>query len=269
VRAAPSQPDLKSEASCFVDRFVPAARRTFRLIFSKQPPGQCRVRAGTKPKRKYRVLIADRGGVFRLGLKKLFAIEDDFRVVAQAENAAQIPLLAKKFQAELIFVQSEIAQEGPGDLLARIHQALPESKILIVGEGLREDEMESFINRGASGIMLRSANPENFIKCALKAMKSKHSLPKPDAEPQRASGPTESVLRPVDTLTRREKSIISCLLQGWRNREIAVHLSITEQTVKNHLRTIFDKVGVSDRLEMVLYAIHHRMELPPPTPSAT
>jgi DNA-binding NarL/FixJ family response regulator len=51
-------------------------------------------------------------------------------------------------------------------------------------------------------------------------------------------------------------------MQGWRNREISAHLSISEQTVKNHLRTIYDKVGVSDRLELVLYAIHQRLELP-------
>ena len=68
--------------------------------------------------------------------------------------------------------------------------------------------------------------------------------------------------RPVDTLTRREKSIISCLMEGWHNRQIGAYLSISEQTVKNHLRSIFDKVGVSDRLELVLYAIHQRLELP-------
>jgi DNA-binding NarL/FixJ family response regulator len=73
--------------------------------------------------------------------------------------------------------------------------------------------------------------------------------------------------RPVDTLTRREKTIISYLMQGWRNREISTHLSISEQTVKNHLRTIYDKVGVSDRLELVLYAIHQRLELPPVKPT--
>jgi DNA-binding NarL/FixJ family response regulator len=74
-------------------------------------------------------------------------------------------------------------------------------------------------------------------------------------------------LRPADTLTRREKTIISYLMQGWRNREVAQHLSISEQTVKNHLRSIYDKVGVSDRLELVLYAIHQRMELPPIQPT--
>jgi DNA-binding NarL/FixJ family response regulator len=74
-------------------------------------------------------------------------------------------------------------------------------------------------------------------------------------------------LRPVETLTQREKTIISHLMQGWRNREIAQHLNITEQTVKNHLRSIYDKVGVSDRLELVLYAIHQKLMLPSVQPA--
>jgi DNA-binding NarL/FixJ family response regulator len=227
------------------------------------------LRAAAKPNRKYRIIIADRAGVFRLGLKKLFALEDDFRVVAQAENAAQVPELAKKFQADLLFVQFEIAQEGSGDLIARTRQAVPHSKIVIMGDNVGDDEVQTLVNRGAVGIVLKSAAAESFVKCALTVTKNGSFLAKPEAgEPGSAVAAAGAELRPVDTLTRREKSIIGCLLQGWRNREIAEHLSITEQTVKNHLRTIFDKVGVSDRLELVLYAIHHRMELPPPAASA-
>ena len=69
-------------------------------------------------------------------------------------------------------------------------------------------------------------------------------------------------MRPVDTLTLREKHVIACLMQGFPNREISRRLAIAEQTVKNHLRSIFDKVGVSDRLELVLYALHHKLDLP-------
>ena len=228
------------------------------------------MRSHSKSKRKYRILIADRGGIFRLGLKKLFALEDDFRVVAQAENAMQTFELAKRFQADLLFVQAEIEQEGSGDLLARIGQALPQSKTVLVADFARDDEIDAFVNRGASGIVLRSADPDSFIKCALRIAKYGTCIPKSSAEPQAAaaaSGRGRADLRPADTLTRREKSIIGCLMQGLRNREIASTLSITEQTVKNHLRTIFDKVGVSDRLELVLYAIHHKLELAPPTPA--
>jgi len=71
-----------------------------------------------------------------------------------------------------------------------------------------------------------------------------------------------SVRRPADTLTPREKLIVSYLMAGCRNREVARTLSISEQTVKNHLRAVYDKLGVSDRLELVLYAIHRHLDLP-------
>lgn len=227
------------------------------------------MRGERKPKRKYRILIADRVGVFRLGLKKLFALEDDFRVVAQAENAAQVPALTRKFDVDLFFVQEEIAEEGPGDLLARIRQAAPRGKILITAGAPSEDETQRYVRRGAAGVILKSADPASFVKGGYTVLKNELCLPKRQLVRigRGSADQAKDVARPVDTLTRREKSIISCLLQGWRNREIARHLSITEQTVKNHLRTVFDKVGVSDRLELVLYAIHHRLELPPVSPA--
>ena len=77
-----------------------------------------------------------------------------------------------------------------------------------------------------------------------------------------AEAPHKPALRPADTLTRREKAVIGCLMQGFPNREIARCLSMAEQTVKNHLRAIFDKVGVSDRLELVLYAIQQKLDIP-------
>jgi DNA-binding NarL/FixJ family response regulator len=225
------------------------------------------LKAAAKTRRPYRTLIADRGGVFRLGLKKLFAVEDDFRVVAQAENASQTFDLSKRFKADLVMVQSEIAREGQGDLLARLNKAMPKLKILVITDESANDDPMKYTAQGADGVVVKSSDPADFVKSARQALRDKKTSPiLPPPGPVRSSGETRrGLLRPADTLTRREKSIISCLLQGWRNREIAGHLAITEQTVKNHLRTIFDKVGVSDRLELVLYAIHHRLELPPVT----
>lgn len=226
------------------------------------------MRAARKPKRQYRILIADRGGIFRIGLKKVFAVEDDFRVVAQGENATQVPDLARRFRADLLFIQAELTQEGRGDLLERLRRAMPKVKILITIENSGFDEPQNLVKRGASGVVLRSSDPAHFVNCAHKVFNGEVCLPKPPAGSSTTHA-SKPVPRPADTLTRREKSIISCLLQGWRNREIAGHLTITEQTVKNHLRTIFDKVGVSDRLELVLYAIHHRLELPPVSPATS
>ncbi len=212
-----------------------------------------------------RIFVADREAVFRLGLKKLFAVEDDLRVVAQAENAEQVAGLAKKFGPDVLFLQAEIADEGAGDLVLRVRRASSNTKMVIVASALTEERALQYIKRGVSGVILKSADPMGFVKGARRAARSEVWVPRREiaAREEVLEAAGERGLRPADTLTRREKSIIGCLMQGWRNREIARYLSITEQTVKNHLRSIYDKVGVSDRLELVLYAIHKRLELPP------
>ena len=227
-----------------------------------------RVRNGGK--KKIRVLIADREGIFRFGLKQLFAVEDDLRVVAQADSALQLIELTKSLQPHLYFIQAEIITEAGGNLLADIRREAPKCKTVVTSSSTPvEDEGMRFIQLGASGIILKSVEPSLFVKCARKVV-WENEVWLPHQQVARIAKFVETnasrSLRPVDTLTQREKTIISYLMQGWRNREIAQHLSITEQTVKNHLRSIYDKVGVSDRLELVLYAIHQKMALPPVQP---
>jgi DNA-binding NarL/FixJ family response regulator len=231
------------------------------------------MRATSTPKRKVRILVADREGVFRIGLKRVFAVEDDLRVVAQADDPAQVPGLAKKFKPDLVFVQAEMLGPDPADFISRARQAWPGGKIIITASTLRNEDTSRYVKAGAAGTIAKSVDPALFVKSAHKVMRNQLWLPKRQAT-QMDSSPKQNprpAPRPVDTLTRREKSIIACLVQGWRNREIAHHLHITEQTVKNYLRAIYDKVGVSDRLELALYAIHQRLDLPPlaaaePTP---
>jgi DNA-binding NarL/FixJ family response regulator len=217
-----------------------------------------------RPKR-IRILIADREEVFRIGLQRLFAAEDDLRVVAQAEDSVRVARLAGQFKPDLLFVQAEIAAEGLGDLVSELRHSVPSSKIVITASSMPEDQVLRYTKAGASGVILKSVSPPLFVKCARKVMNSEVWLAKPQiakmAEILRST--QQRPRRPADTLTSRERMVISYLVQGQRNREIGQQLSITEQTVKNHLRSIYDKVGVSDRLELVLYAIHQRMELPP------
>jgi len=221
-------------------------------------------------KKKIRVLIADREGIFRFGLKELFAVEDDLRVVAQANSAPQLAALAKSLRPHLFFIQAEILTEGGSSLVAELRHQSAKCKIVVTSSTVpSEEEGMRYVQLGASGIILKSVEPSLFVRCARKvAVENEVWLPHDQVAriakyvETNASRP----LRPVDTLTQREKTIITYLMQGWRNREIAGHLSITEQTVKNHLRSIYDKVGVSDRLELVLYAIHQKLALPPMQP---
>jgi len=227
------------------------------------------MRARRSQKGKTRILLADGEGVFRLGLKKLFAIEDDLRVVAEADNCAQVLALTKSLRPDVLLVEAEIAQAEPGNLIVKLRHMLSASKVVITASALTEDETLRYVQAGAAGVILKSVAPPLFVKCVRKVMNNEVWLPKRQVAQmaKRLEGAPERPVRPVDTLTHREKTIIGYLIQGWRNRQIAQQLSITEQTVKNHLRTIYDKVGVSDRLELALYAIYQRLELPPLGPS--
>ena len=223
------------------------------------------------PKKKIRVLIADREGIFRFGLKELFAVEDDVRVVAQAHSASQVIELTKSLRPHLLFVQSEIVTEAGGNLFTELRKQAPTCKIVVTFSAMPTEEQGiRYVQLGAAGIIMKSVEPSLFVRCARRVVWDDEVwLPHKQVASMAKFVETAAAqpLRPVDTLTQREKTIISYLMQGWRNREIAGHLNITEQTVKNHLRSIYDKVGVSDRLELVLYAIHQKLLLPPVEPA--
>jgi len=215
-------------------------------------------------KGKIRVLVGDREGIFRLGLKKLFAVEDDLRVVAEAENRAEVLARAETFRPDLVFIQEEILAESGGNLISAVLAVAPQSKVVATASSSSDEASMGHVRGGAAGVILKTVDPQLFVKCARRVTEGETWIPKRHVSTMAKlleARPASSI-RPVDTLTHREKTIISYLMQGWRNREISTHLSISEQTVKNHLRTIYDKVGVSDRLELVLYAIHQRLELP-------
>ena len=216
-------------------------------------------------KGKIRVLVADREGIFRLGLRKLFAVEDDLRVVAEAENAAEVLARAETFRPDLVFIQEEILAESGANLISAVLEVAPQCKVVATASSSSDESSMRHVRNGAAGVILKTVDPQLFVKCARRVTEGETWIPKRHVSTMAKllEARPDNPPRPVDTLTRREKTIISYLMQGWRNREISTHLSISEQTVKNHLRTIYDKVGVSDRLELVLYAIHQRMELPP------
>ena len=129
---------------------------------------------------------------------------------------------------------------------------------------LSEVESLRYVKGGASAVILRSAESSLFAKCARRVIEGELWLPKRYVAKakktiEQADGKAPP---PAVTFTPREKMIISWLMAGCGNREVARTLSIDVQTVKNHLRTIYDRLAVADRLDVVLYAIHKRLELP-------
>lgn len=215
-------------------------------------------------KKKIQVLIADHEPVFRMGLRRLLAAELDLEVTGEAENTTEAIHAARQKKPDVIFIQSELVPAKSPEMINRLRMAAAGCKLVITAASIGDREPLRYIRAGASGVILKSLPPALFVKCARKVAENEIWLPKAEvARMADALGASPAHLpRPADTLTAREKAIVSLLVQGWRNREIATHLTIKEQTVKNHLRSVYDKVGVSDRLELVLYAIHQRLDLP-------
>lgn len=215
-------------------------------------------------KKKINILVVDREAIFRFGLRRLLGAEEDLRVAGEGENATQALHMARQLKPDLIFLQTDLAAGETAALLSRLREASAGCKVVVTAGTLVEGESLRYMRAGASGVILKSVDPVLWVKCVRKVMDNEIWLPKQEVTQmaQLLESAPLNLSRPADTLTRREKVIVSYLVQGWRNREIAQHLSISEQTVKNHLRAVYDKVGVSDRLELVLYVIYQRVELP-------
>jgi len=222
-----------------------------------------------------RVILADTQAIFRAGLRKIFALEDDIRVVGQAETLAQAESAVKKFSADILVFESALSP-NPVEAVANFLSQSPQVRIIMVTPTSRDEELTlELFRRGAHGILSREVEPEIMVDCLRKVAAGETWLdPKGThwvMEAYRNQSLRPSGSRPKVQLTPKEALIVSCVTQGMKNKEIAIRVGTTEQVVKNYLRKVYDKLGVADRLELALYCLNHHVvdntKLPPP-PSA-
>jgi len=221
-----------------------------------------------------RVILADTQAIFRAGLRKIFALEDDIRVVGQAETMPQTQSAVTKFSADVLIFESALAP-NPVEAVTELLRQAPQLKIVVVTPAADEQLTLDLFRRGAHGILSREVEPELLVNCLRKV-----AAGEPWLEDQaihwvmdafRGHTLRPSGARPKVQLTPKETLIVSCVTQGMKNKEIAVRVGTTEQVVKNYLRKVYDKLGVADRLELALYCLSHHVVdgvKPPPIPSA-
>jgi len=120
------------------------------------------------------------------------------------------------------------------------------------------ERSERFLSAGVSGVLFRSVSGATLIDCVRKVSKGEKFVQ--DTQGPVATSDDDFVgARVRDRLTPKELRIIALIVQGYKNKEIATQLGTTEQVIKNYLRNVYDKIGVSDRLELALFTIHHRI----------
>lgn len=209
-----------------------------------------------------RIIVADSEPIYRIGVRKIVAVEDDIRIVAQAESAASAVTAVGRFQADVMLLGAGLC-ESPGEMVSNILAVAPSLKIVLVMLESTEEETVEFMRRGVCGIVTRSIEPDLLVRCLRKVHAGETWLDSKGVnwviEAYRAQA--SQLMSPPDRvrLTPKEQRIISGVTQGLRNKEIAQEVGTTEQVVKNYLRKVYDKLGVSDRLELALYCMHHRL----------
>jgi len=224
-----------------------------------------------------RVIVADTQAIFRAGLRKVFALEDDIRVVGQAETLAQAQSAVKKFSSDVMIFEAALAP-NPVEAVADLLRQNPQVRIVVVTPGSDEEMTLDLFRRGAHGIVSREVEPELLVDCLRKVAAGETWLDTPathwvmEAFRNQNNRPTGA--RPKVQLTPKETLIVSCVTQGMKNKEIALRVGTTEQVVKNYLRKVYDKLGVADRLELALYCLNHHVvdntKVPPlPAPPET
>ncbi len=216
----------------------------------------------TTPEAALRIILADSEPIFRVGMRKIFALEDDIRVVAQAETPAQVTSSIAKFAADVLLFET-ILSSNPAETVTEILAQSPSLKIILIVPEMSEEETVEYLRRGVRGIVTRSIAPDLLIKCIRKVANGETWLDNRGVnwviEAYRAQATQLTNPRSRVRLSNKELMIISGVTQGLRNKDIAQEVGTTEQVVKNYLRKIYDKLGVSDRLELALYCMHHRL----------
>jgi len=219
-----------------------------------------------------RIILADSQAIYRVGMRKVFAVEDDLRVVAQVDRMENLHSALERHPADVLMLESNLIT-GVANAIPEIVRVAPNIKIIVQTAGADEANTVELYRRGVRGIIPRSISPDLLVKCVRKIGAGETWIDNQSVnwviEAYRSQATAITNPKSQPRLSPKELSIIACITQGKRNKEIAFQLGTTEQVIKNYLRKIYDKLGVSDRLELALYCLHHQIhkrakEMEPP-----
>jgi DNA-binding NarL/FixJ family response regulator len=210
-----------------------------------------------------RIIIADSEAIFRVGMGKIFALEKDLDVVAQTETLPQTLTAISNTPADVVLFEA-VLSPNPGDAVSEvIRRSQPDTRVIVVAQHTGEEETVEYLRRGARGILTRSVSPDLLVRCVRKVAAGETWLDNQGVnwviEAYRSQAEQGTTPKQQLRLSEKEMLIIGGVTQGLKNKDIALEVGTTEQVVKNYLRKIYDKLGVSDRLELALYSMHRRL----------
>ena len=209
-----------------------------------------------------RIILADSQAIYRVGIRKIFALEDDIRVVAQADSLENLRLALERQPADVVLIEGGLLVGAPS-AIPDVLRIAPDVKLIVQATSNDESQTVDLYRRGVRGIISRSISPDLLVRCVRRIATGETWIDNQAVnwviDAYRAQAAALVSPRTQPRLSPKETAIITCITQGKRNKEIAFQLGTTEQVIKNYLRKIYDKLGVSDRLELALYCLHNKI----------
>jgi DNA-binding NarL/FixJ family response regulator len=212
-----------------------------------------------------RIVIADDHPIVRDGLKKLLLLEDDFEIVGEAKDGREVLAKVREVDPDVLLLDLRMPNLDGLAALQALQQTNKRTRVIVLTGSEDKNEFVQAMRLGCSGIVLKHTAPELIVKSIRKVNSGLVWLD---------SHTTAAVMRQFATtldgsgkgserspLTMREREIVALVAQGYKNKDMAVKMFISQQTVKNHIHNIYEKLGVSDRLALALYAIDKGLHL--------
>jgi DNA-binding NarL/FixJ family response regulator len=199
------------------------------------------------------VIIADHQAIFRAGIAKVLAVEEDIRIVGQPQSPEQLLNALDKLRSHVLILSTNFLSS-----LAEIQELASTHQIALLMLAENAEHASDFMRMGVQGVIYRSACGNIAVEAVRRLSRGQPFMQSPNPDDADVSEDLVGT-RVRDRLSDRELRIVAAVVQGYKNREIALQLYTTEQMIKNALRNIFDKIGVSDRLELALFVVHHRI----------
>jgi DNA-binding NarL/FixJ family response regulator len=198
-----------------------------------------------------RVMIVDDHAIVRQGLERLFATADDMEVVASAANGEQAVELGRQTSPDVVLMDLSMPEMDGVEATRRLLAADDAVRVLVLTSFGDESRILAALNAGALGYLLKHTDPDDLIE----AVRSVHVGGVP-LDPRAGRVLIEQRRRSpmAGDLTPRELEVLRLVSQGMANKQIARRMSITERTVKAHLTSVFQRVGVTDRVQAALWA---------------
>jgi len=208
-----------------------------------------------------KIMIVDDHVVIRSGLRMLIEHDQRMQVVAQAGNKAEALERAATEHPDVIILDLVLGDEDGLSFLPELCQASPTSRVLVLTGVQNPDAHRRAIRRGAMGIVLKEHAADQLLKAILKVNDGEVWIERSmmGSMIQEFNKPTmvDPEIAKIESLTDREREVIALIGEGLKNKQVGERLFISETTVTHHLSSVFSKLEVSDRLELIIYAFRH------------